>query len=454
MKKVLFHSICLFAAIIFLSGCGQIANSDRSGREECVKLLEKSREGLVNQDYETAMTSAMDALAIADSLGYTELKAECLCSAAHIYIVTSHDDQAWDYASQAENISRHEALDRLTAKSLILKGRICVLAQVSPDTGRDDEAISYLDEAIRLSRDGGYKPELIDALFNLSQAYVNKNRWNEKLDMAFYRKAGECLSEAEELSEETDDETSRSKALAYRMRYFRQGGKTDEAIFYCNRILESCAEDDYLMKMQAYDFLTALYAQKDDIAGILESHELYSRAISSYHNKSSEKKLMEIAAEYETSIKDQRIRNQKYLILCLIIILALSVIWLVNRIKRTKLRNIELQKAYNVKEELVTFLSKELKGPLSVEEGTVPELADYMTGIIMARNSAVSNLGLTKRELEVLRLSAEGLTVKDIAEKLCISDRTVGNHRTHIFEKMDVKNISEMINKASKYGII
>ena len=81
-------------------------------------------------------------------------------------------------------------------------------------------------------------------------------------------------------------------------------------------------------------------------------------------------------------------------------------------------------------------------------------VADYMTSIIMARSSAASNLGLTKRELEVLRLSTDGLTFKEIANKLCISDRTVGNHRAHIFDKMEVSNISEMISKASKYGII
>lgn len=63
-------------------------------------------------------------------------------------------------------------------------------------------------------------------------------------------------------------------------------------------------------------------------------------------------------------------------------------------------------------------------------------------------------MGLTKREMEVLKLSAEGLTIKEIASKLAISDRTIGNHRAHIFEKMGVSNISEMIKKASEYGII
>ena len=58
------------------------------------------------------------------------------------------------------------------------------------------------------------------------------------------------------------------------------------------------------------------------------------------------------------------------------------------------------------------------------------------------------------REMEILKLSAEGHTIKEFDSKLAISDRTIGNHRAHIFEKTSVGNISEMIRKASEYGII
>lgn len=162
----------------------------------------------------------------------------------------------------------------------------------------------------------------------------------------------------------------------------------------------------------------------------------------------------------------------------------MTIFWLYGYNRRTKKRNIELQKANHVKEDLLTFLSKDLSNPISAQRNAVTELAekcislseddvklrckdlvssteslneevaDYMTGVIMARKSAATNMGLTKRELEVLKLSADGLTIKEIASKLNLSDRTVGNHRTHIFEKMDVGNVSEMIKKASEYGII
>ena len=45
---------------------------------------------------------------------------------------------------------------------------------------------------------------------------------------------------------------------------------------------------------------------------------------------------------------------------------------------------------------------------------------------------------LTSRELEVLRLVAEGQTDRKVAEKLVISHRTVNRHLSNIFTKLDV----------------
>ncbi len=60
---------------------------------------------------------------------------------------------------------------------------------------------------------------------------------------------------------------------------------------------------------------------------------------------------------------------------------------------------------------------------------------------------------LTTRELEIIRFICEGKTSREIAEKLCISIRTVETHRKNIFSKLDVKNTASMIKKAQELGL-
>jgi len=57
---------------------------------------------------------------------------------------------------------------------------------------------------------------------------------------------------------------------------------------------------------------------------------------------------------------------------------------------------------------------------------------------------------LTDREREVLQLTGEGLTSKEIAEKLYISHRTVDKHRQNIREKLELDNAMEMVRYALK----
>ena len=61
---------------------------------------------------------------------------------------------------------------------------------------------------------------------------------------------------------------------------------------------------------------------------------------------------------------------------------------------------------------------------------------------------------LTPREQEVMRLLAEGLSSKEVAEKLFISPKTVENHRASIMNKLDLHNTIELIRYAAKLGLI
>jgi len=61
---------------------------------------------------------------------------------------------------------------------------------------------------------------------------------------------------------------------------------------------------------------------------------------------------------------------------------------------------------------------------------------------------------LTEREIEILKLIAEGLSNKEIGEKLYISHRTVDTHRTNLMKKLEVNNIAGLIRYAIKKGFI
>jgi len=55
---------------------------------------------------------------------------------------------------------------------------------------------------------------------------------------------------------------------------------------------------------------------------------------------------------------------------------------------------------------------------------------------------------LTRREAEVLELLADGLTNREIAERLFISQKTVGTHLGHIVDKLRVHNRVEAAGRA------
>ncbi|OQA97829.1 MAG: Oxygen regulatory protein NreC [Bacteroidetes bacterium ADurb.Bin217] len=61
---------------------------------------------------------------------------------------------------------------------------------------------------------------------------------------------------------------------------------------------------------------------------------------------------------------------------------------------------------------------------------------------------------LTKRELEIIVLFAEGLSNKEIADKLFISIRTVESHKNNIMQKLDLKSTVELVKYAIRHKMI
>jgi DNA-binding CsgD family transcriptional regulator len=73
---------------------------------------------------------------------------------------------------------------------------------------------------------------------------------------------------------------------------------------------------------------------------------------------------------------------------------------------------------------------------------------------VTTNEEELAKLGLSKRELEVLQLIADGLSNQEIAARLFVSLNTIKTHSSRIFEKLDVKRRTQAIEKAKRLNLI
>jgi len=65
-----------------------------------------------------------------------------------------------------------------------------------------------------------------------------------------------------------------------------------------------------------------------------------------------------------------------------------------------------------------------------------------------------SDSELTERESEILKLIAEGASTSEISELLFVSVKTIGTHKQHLLEKLNLKTSTDLVKYAIKKGII
>ena len=107
-------------------------------------------------------------------------------------------------------------------------------------------------------------------------------------------------------------------------------------------------------------------------------------------------------------------------------------------------------------EKLLEGMNQVLSGnyfmDMSVSQEVVKKLVGLSTKETIETGSDYDML--TVREQEVMILLAEGLSVKQIADKLFISPKTVENHRSSIMRKLDLHSSFELVKYAAKLGLI
>jgi two-component system, NarL family, response regulator LiaR len=75
----------------------------------------------------------------------------------------------------------------------------------------------------------------------------------------------------------------------------------------------------------------------------------------------------------------------------------------------------------------------------------VREIAAQAAGPFVADQARVSQLGITPRELEILGLIASGLSNREIASRLFVSENTVKTHSSRLFDKLGAKRRTQAV---------
>ena len=108
--------------------------------------------------------------------------------------------------------------------------------------------------------------------------------------------------------------------------------------------------------------------------------------------------------------------------------------------------------AYVLKKSTGTDVAQAIRAAQKGKQYIDPALTNLVISSYVGRQPAKPKTRrldtLTPRELEVLTLLAYGHTNAEIAEKLCISERTVETHRTNIMTKMEFKSRAQLVRFA------
>ena len=89
-----------------------------------------------------------------------------------------------------------------------------------------------------------------------------------------------------------------------------------------------------------------------------------------------------------------------------------------------------------------------------VEVRVPVEVPVPVAGPFQRNDARLAQLGITPRELEILEAMAAGLSNREIAERLFVSENTVKTHAARVFDKLSARRRTQAVQLAKEAGLI
>lgn len=431
--------------------------------------------------YEEALTAGLTALPLCEKVKDNELLVGCLNNLGIIYERKGLFGQAIYYMKKVYKVNL-QSKDQSGLSSTMNHLATLYLAIDQAST-----ALSYILPAIDIEQTSGNRQELAIRLGSASDIW---------LKMGHPEKALSCSEEAYALDNADGREDEAARRLAQKATVLIEMGEVAEAkkcliqamevltkyknftsLAICNNQLGDIYYKEGMYKQSCIAYRKAIAYSDTDTArlGDVKKKALYGLGLSLKNlgqlsdalamleeygklgDKLSEDKVSSTVEDFlvmygtreaEEALKHQVVISKRRLItmFCLIgfILLQSAVLVIFWRMLRIRRRQASiLNKNSEIKGRLLSFILAMTNRHNSLEFKKIVNNANFINDVPK----------MTNRERDVIKLCCNGLSSKEIADKLHVSVRTIDAHKSNIFKKLNISSTVELVKIAVKTGM-
>lgn len=434
---------------------------------------------LSEDKFDEALEAGLKALPLCEDADDADLLGNCLNTLGVIYQRKSLFGMAISYMERVYQI------DLKHNDNAAMSSTLNNLASLYLATGESETALSCILPAVEMERKSRNSERLAIRLGMASEVWLSLGNSEEAL---------ECIDKAYKLDHEDGRETKAAIRLSQKAAILASTGDTDEAkdilesvipvlegagkynsLAICHNQLGriyadskrpvQAAEEFRLaarnadesgndfIKRKALDGLWRSYKETGLYATALDVLEEYCRLSDEFSKDRAECAVEDFKTRYDTLQKDNEIvRQRSRAQLRMLIIFAVSAFALFLLVLLVLSRRMLAIKRH---EALVLAKNHEVKSRLLSLVSSITDKgeSDAIKGIVSVVESMGDVPKMTRRELDVIRLCCDGLSSKEIADRLNVSVRTVDAHKANIFKKLGISSTVELVRYAARAGL-
>lgn len=418
----------------FITDALEADTGDQVLRADCLSMA--SALARLRGDLAGAIQYAEECLEIDRASGNQENISSSLNNIAGLYLTYGDPETSRKYIDEA--IEVEEPLGR----SAYLAVRYGVASEIYLKLGELPSALEFADKALQLDLEGERVEKI--AVRRSQKAAVLMEMGNYKDAEVQLQMALPVFKEHNSLNSLAITYAQLGEIAAQRMDVAAADAAFNESISVSRSIKH------IYMESRAQKGLYNLYKDTNP-SKALRSLEKVLEIEMQMHDEKATEMMQSFDVKYETLRKEHTITLQKQTIRTRSIVLILLAILFVLSCVLTFLKS-KAAKAMQEKNAVLVKANLDKDRLLSLSRQNIPSAVSEEIAQIMSDVEAMPKINLTKREIQIAELCAQGKLNKEIAAELGISQRTVETHKNNLFRKLGINNTIELMRYMQWYN--